>query len=222
MTARRRRGALMLSLSLACGGLAASEVKSRSAAALQQVGTPVTVVTVRKDLKPGTELTAKLLATRTVPAKYAPPDALTDEQTAIGLRTAGALSSGAYVTAGALDTQGADPEEARAGPGKGERAIELKVAAAQGIAPGARVDVVVTTQRRTTLALEDVELLALGQADDADPGQEPTVQATLRVTLREAVYLTAAHNFAREVRLLPRSPGDSRRAGALEFEGGAL
>lgn len=216
MTARRRRGALMLSLSLACGGLAASEVKSRSAAVEQQVGVPVTVVTVRKDLKPGTELTAKLLATRVVPARYAPPDALTDAQAAVGLRTAGALGKGAYLTAGALDTQGADPEEARSGPGKGERAIELKVMTAQGIAPGARVDVVVTTERRTTLALEDVELLSLRAGDDA------TTQATLRVTVREAVYLTAAQNFAREVRLLQRSPGDSRRAGALEFDGGAL
>ena len=221
MTARRRRGALMLSLSLACGGLAASEVKSRSAAVEQQVGTPVTVVTVRKDLKPGTTLSAKLLATKVIPAKYAPPDALTDARTAIGLRTAGALSRGTYVTAGALDTNGDEPE--RGGPGKGERAIELKVAAVQGIAPGARVDIVVTTQKRTTLALEDVELLALEQDGGAtDPGQEATMQATLRVTLKEAVYLTAAHNFAREVRLLPRSPGDTRRAGALEFDGGSL
>jgi pilus assembly protein CpaB len=216
MTARRRRGALMLSLSLACGGLAASQVRSRSAAVEQQVGAPVTLVTVRKDLKPGTKLAAKLLATRSVPARYAPPDALTDAQTAIGLRTAGALSAGAYVTAGALDTQGADPEDARTGPGKGERAIELKVAAAPGTAPGARVDVVITTERRTTLALEDVELLALRAGDGG------ATQATLRVTVREAVYLTAAQNFAREVRLLPRTPGDGRRAGALEFDSGSL
>jgi hypothetical protein len=33
------------------------------------------------------------------------------------------------------------------------------------------------------------------------------------VTLRQAVYLTAAQNFAREVRLLPRPPGDRRRLG---------
>ena len=33
------------------------------------------------------------------------------------------------------------------------------------------------------------------------------------MTLRQAVYLTAAQNFAREVRLLSRPPGDSRRAG---------
>jgi pilus assembly protein CpaB len=32
------------------------------------------------------------------------------------------------------------------------------------------------------------------------------------VTLRQAVYLAAAQSFARELRLLPRSPGDHGRA----------
>jgi pilus assembly protein CpaB len=31
------------------------------------------------------------------------------------------------------------------------------------------------------------------------------------VTLRQAVYLTAAQSFAREIRLLPRAPGDRAR-----------
>jgi pilus assembly protein CpaB len=220
MTAKRRRGALMLSLALASGGLAASQVRSRTAAVEQQVGTPVTVVTAKQAIEPGTRLTPKLLATRSVPASFAPPDALTDPRTAQGLRTAGALEPGAYVTAGVLDIGKADPEDAQSGPGRGERAVQLKVAAVQGLAPGARVDVVVSTTHRSTLALENVELIAI--SDDESPSGEPATQATLRVTVREAVYLTAAHNFAREIRLLPRAPGDERRAGALEFDGGSL
>jgi hypothetical protein len=40
------------------------------------------------------------------------------------------------------------------------------------------------------------------------------------VTLRQAVYLTAAENFGREVGLLVRPPGDrSRSAGAETSEG---
>ena len=35
--------------------------------------------------------------------------------------------------------------------------------------------------------------------------------ASLRVTLRQAVYLAAAQSFARELRLLPRAAGDRRR-----------
>jgi hypothetical protein len=34
------------------------------------------------------------------------------------------------------------------------------------------------------------------------------------VTVRQAVYLTAADNFGREIRLLVRPPGDHSTAGA--------
>ena len=37
---------------------------------------------------------------------------------------------------------------------------------------------------------------------------------TLRVTLRQAVYLAAAQTFARDVRVLPRAAGDRRRGAA--------
>ena len=42
------------------------------------------------------------------------------------------------------------------------------------------------------------------------------------MTLRQAVYLTAAQNFAREVRLLPRPPGDRSRAGRAAVSAGGL
>jgi pilus assembly protein CpaB len=76
--------------------------------------------------------------------------------------------------------------------------------------PGGRVDVLVTTGRngspgRTRLALQDVQLLAARPAADDNAGK---LVATLRVTVRQAVYLTAAQNFAQEVRLLPRPAGD--------------
>ncbi len=85
---------------------------------------------------------------------------------------------------------------------------------------GSRVDVVVSTEAgagggRTFVALADVELLALradpagGYAEaDAEGAAAPSALATLRVTLRQAVYLTAADNFGREIRLLARPPGD--------------
>ena len=46
--------------------------------------------------------------------------------------------------------------------------------------------------------------------------------ATLRVTMRQAVYLTAAQNFAREVRLLSRPAGDRSRAGRAAVTAGGL
>jgi hypothetical protein len=54
---------------------------------------------------------------------------------------------------------------------------------------------------------------AYGGADDEAP-EANTALATLRVTLRQAVYLTAADNFGREIRLLVRPPGDRSTTGA--------
>jgi pilus assembly protein CpaB len=224
----RRRGVLMLSLALASGGLAASEVRSRTAAVEQQVGPLVPVVTARVHVDPGSRLEPSQLTVAQVPAAYAPPDALADPAELDGLRTGGALEPGSYVTPSALATAADDDAEPGNGLGRGERAIELTVAGAQALGglagPGARVDVLVTTEARggasgrTQLALEDVELLALRAGDEAvTPADKPGgATATLRVTLKQAIYLTAAQSFAREIRLLPRAPGDRRRMGPLE------
>jgi len=67
---------------------------------------------------------------------------------------------------------------------------------------------------RTTMALAGAGLLQVEPTSGSrDPAGGPTALATLRVTLRQAIYLTAADNFAREIRLLPRPPGDHARAG---------
>jgi pilus assembly protein CpaB len=42
------------------------------------------------------------------------------------------------------------------------------------------------------------------------------------VTLKQAVYLSAAENFAREVRLLPRPPGDRDRGRSHAVTAGDL
>ena len=95
------------------------------------------------------------------------------------------------------------------------------------------MDVVVSTEAsgsdgaggHSFVALADVELLALRDAGMASPygsGGETADEAaaadnavaTLRVTLRQAVYLTAADNFGREIRLLVRPPGDRSRTSA--------
>ena len=68
----------------------------------------------------------------------------------------------------------------------------------------------------TELALEDVEVLAArpAPAGARDDGGE-RVAATLRVSVRDAVYLAAAQSFARELRLLPRAAGDAGAAGPI-------
>jgi pilus assembly protein CpaB len=83
------------------------------------------------------------------------------------------------------------------------------------------VDVLVTREGSgderggsTTLALEDVEVLAAGPAPQTGAANDsglPRVSLELRVSVRQAVYLAAAQSFARELRVLPRAAGDRRR-----------
>jgi len=238
--ARRRRGLLLLSLALACGGIAAAQVGGKVRAVEARTGRLLPVVVAARDLPAGRKLGSRDLIVREVPARYVPPDAVAAPGDAVGAKPAGALSRGAYVTAGAL----ARSERGTGGGGglrRGERAVEVPVAGGAPLSeaggPGSRVDVVVSTEPRsgggrTFLALENVELLALNGATATAPDKAPdaggggsagaaTATATLRVTLRQAVYLTAAQNFAREVRLLPRPNGDRGRAGraAVTAEG---
>jgi len=225
---RRRRALLMLALALACGWLAASDVRSREHRLRAGLGPLAGAVVARSDLRPGERLAGRDLALRRVPARFLPPDALASSADAAGLRAAVAIPRGGYVTASALGSpDGAATASGAASLAPGERALDVLVSntsAAELGGPGARVDVLVTTGRngspgRTRLALQDVQLLAARPAADDNAGK---LVATVRVTVRQAVYLTAAQNFAREVRLLPRAPGDRRRAGRLVASGGGL
>jgi pilus assembly protein CpaB len=223
---RRRRGFVLLALALACGALAASEVGSRVSEVEGRIGVPVPVVVAARDIEPGAELARGDMRISHVPQRFAPPDAPTSPDQAVGLRTAGPVATGSPITAGVV---GAAPGEDPGALRRGERAVDVTVAGGGALletaAPGARVDVLVSTDPgdgpgSSFLALEDVELLAVapgagtGAPLDGDlPTGAAAAVATLRATLRQAVYLTAAQSYAREIRLLPRPPGDRRRIG---------
>ncbi len=124
------------------------------------------------------------------------------------------IPRGAYVVASDLAAPSAGTVA------RGERAVEIVASGSPKlVSPGARVDVLVTREDRgTRLALQDVEVLAAraAPAADQDASGAARVAATLRVTVKQAVFLTAAQSFAREVRLLPRAPGDAKLAGPVE------
>jgi pilus assembly protein CpaB len=217
---RRRRAAVLLGLALVLGGLAASDVAQREAAVRAQLGPPVEVVVARSALPAGRVLTARDLALRRVPARYAPAGGASVPETLIGRRLAAAVPQGAYLGAGQI---AAEPEVVGPPVRKGERAAEVVgLGAPDLVVPGARVDVLVTRDgdggaaAGTELALEDVEVLAVRATSGAAGEQDAErVAATLRVSVRDAVYLAAAQSFAREVRLLPRAAGDRARTGQV-------
>src|SRR5206468_12883701 len=188
----------------------------------REVGPLVPVVAARGDIAAGAKIDVSRLVVREVPQRFVPPDTLASPGDAVGLRAQTAVPAGGYITQGTLDRgpgTGRDP----AGLRPGERALETAVAGGQALAgavPGTRVDVLVTTEHRSFLALEDVELLGIRQGAEGDSGGKSL--ATLRVSLRQAVYLTAAQSFAREIRLLPRAAGEARGGQGLSVSASAL
>ena len=223
---RRRHAALLLGLALVLGALAASDVARRESALRAELAPLVDVVVAREPLEAGKRVRAGDLAQRSVPARFAPAGAVgVVPELLIGRRLAVPVPAGGPI--GPLLLEPAAPP-AGAGIARGQRAAEVLASAAPGtVVAGARVDVLVTRDRgagagATELALQDVEVLAARQAEppgDAARRSGPAVAATLRVSVRQAVYLAAAGSFAREVRLLARAPGDRGRVGALSARG---
>jgi pilus assembly protein CpaB len=211
---------VLLGLALVLGGLAASDVARRESAVRARLGPAVDVIVARADIAAGRPVEATDLAVRRVPARYAPVGAARVPETLIGQRLAAPVPRGGYLGAAML---AAEPGVAGPPVGKGERAAEVVALGARSlVVAGARVDVLVTRDgdagaaAGTELALEDVEVLAARAAPAAardEAGER--VAATLRVPVRDAVYLAAAQSFARDIRLLPRAAGDRERSGTI-------
>ena len=221
---RRRRAAVLLGLALLLGTLSATHMARREAALRAQLGPMAEVVVARDDLAAGHTLELSDLGVRSLPARYAPPGEPVFAAALAGHKLAVPVPKGGAVSAELLQRRPQTPESAIR---RGQRAVDVvATGSAQAVVAGAHVDVLVTTERRdraggaTRVALEDVEVLAArapAQAEDAEKGR---VDATLRVTAAQAVYLAAAQSFARDLRLLTRAPGDRRRIGNLAVDDG--
>jgi pilus assembly protein CpaB len=204
---RRRRAALLLGLALVLGALAASDVARRERALREQAGPAVETLVASAPLAAGRRIEPGDLAVRRVPERFA-PGAVAVPDLLVGRRLAVDVPAGAP-----LDVHLLERAALAAGPviRRGERAAEVVARGSpELVLDGVRVDVVVTRERSTELALEDVEVLA---ARPAREGEGRQVAATLRVTVPQAVYLAAASTYATEIRLLVRAPGDRAATG---------
>jgi len=216
---RRRRALVLGGLALVLGGLAAFNVAGREAALERRVGGLVDVVVAHKPIRAGQRVPERALAIRRVPERFAPRGTTGDPQQLVGQRARLPIAAGTDLSAAMV---GDDARPAGPPIGRGERIAQVvALAPPQLVLAGSHVDVLVTPEPRgdrpgeALLALEDVEVIAATElsGDDAPakgaPG--PRVAAALRVTVRQAVYLAAAQDFARELRLLPRGGGDRSR-----------
>lgn len=237
---RRRRAVALTVLSVLLGALAVSDVAGREAALDRRIGPTVPVVVARVDLPVGAAMTARTLAIREVPARFAPAAAYRRPGQLRGLKTVAAIPAGTDLTAPllrdpvAVAAQDAAANDA-AGQGllrPGQRVAEIVARGdARLLGAGSRIDLLVTREGAdgdgdTRLALQDAEVLAAAPAPQSDSGGGrgdggPRVQLSLRVTLEQAVALAAAQNFAKELRVLVRADGDHRRsAGSLRATDG--
>jgi pilus assembly protein CpaB len=222
---RRRRALLLGGLALVLGGLAASNVAGREAALERRIGGLVDVVVSRERIAAGKRIRASMLAIRRVPRRFVAAGTTAVPQALVGRRAAVDIPADADLTAGMVGGDGAGPT----GPpvARGERIASVTaLGSPELIVPGTRVDVLVTPEPpggaagEAVLALEDVEVVAAAAASaSAAPSASkstagPRVAASRRATLRQAVYLAAAQDFARELRLLPRASGDRARGRA--------
>jgi pilus assembly protein CpaB len=231
----RRRAAAMLGASAVCAGLAVSAVDRYAGEVEAQVGSPVPVLVASRDIPPGRVLTtagaAASLAERRVPQRFAPPGALRSRADAVGLEAVSGLAAGDYV--GERQLQPPRRERGRVRWSGDARLVEVAIAGARTLAdvlrPGSIVDVLITTDRdrapHTFLALQRVPVVGFDSGAGATLGGEDGAadgRVTLRATLRQAALLTAADNFAREVRVVPRAAGDNRRLGPVSIPAAGL
>jgi Flp pilus assembly protein CpaB len=176
------------------------------------------VLVARAALPPGLliddVIASEVLAPAPVPAGLGLAGLLSSPSEAVGRRTAAPVAAGEPLTQAAL---GGAPGSGPAALAAGERAVAVPlsaVAGAGGLSPGARVDVVASTGEgpagRTRVVVADAEVLVTAPAP-AEGGLGGAGEALLRVTTAQALRVTAALNFAREVRLLTR-PGDEAAA----------
>ncbi len=150
---------------------------------------------------------ADALAPAAVPGGLGLAGLIASADAALGRRTVAPVAAGEPLTQAAL---GGAPGTGAAPLAPGERAVAVPLSAAAGaggLSAGARVDVVASSGEglagRTRVVVADAEVIA---TTEAPPEGElgGAGEALLRVTAAQALRVTAALNFAREVRLLAR------------------
>ncbi|MGD9696826.1 MAG: RcpC/CpaB family pilus assembly protein [Thermoleophilia bacterium] len=205
---RGRRGGLWMALA-GLAGVIAVVVTLRSGGSSEPTGRVLVAGTaLPAGLLLDADAVAEVLVPAPVPADLGLPGLIRDPAEAVGRRVAAPIAAGEPVTQAVL---GGAPDSAPRPLAVGERTVAVPLSAAggtaAGVGAGARVDVVASSGEglagRSAIVVSDAEVLAVAQAAPGVDGVAAD-EALLRVTAAQALRVTAALNFSREVRLLVR------------------
>ncbi|MSO44218.1 MAG: hypothetical protein EXQ74_02735 [Thermoleophilia bacterium] len=174
------------------------------------------VLVARREIPPGTLIdeteAAASLAVASLPANLGLRGLISRADQAIGRRVVAVISVGEPLTQASL---GGDPAVAPEPLALGERAVPVPLRSAGGpaIAPhtGARVDVLASDGEgltgRTRIVVRNAEVFGV-VAPDPEAGGDGGGSLVLRLTMAQALDVTRALDFAREVRVVTRPAGE--------------
>lgn len=186
----------------------------------------VSVVTAAVDIPRNTVVKEEMLSKTQISKTYAQAGAIKEAEEAVGKVTNAKIFRGQQVLTKALTGPGDKDAGLALTIPKGKRAVTVAVNEVSGLngllMPGDRVDVAATLDfkgtdgggeiNQTSIILQNVQVLAVGKALDADAQtwaekQDTETTATLAVTPKEAQPLIMASEKG-TIRLLLRYPAD--------------
>jgi pilus assembly protein CpaB len=227
----RQRQGLLLVVVAAAGMVAVfALIASYVANVSKQVGPKVNVLVLSSPVAQYQPLSPNEMAERSVPAKWAPPNALHDPSEAAGLVAGAQLPRGTELEAGMLVA----PPALR----PGEREIAVMVDPETGVAgqvsPGSVVDIIATFQANNSIPgsknsakviVAGAHVLSVGTpvatggstggggggASPSSPGASgnAAVPVTFALTPQQVLQVSYAESFAQRVRLSLVAPGTS-------------
>lgn len=203
--AGRRVALSLFALAILAGAVAAWLVQREVSAVAAASGAPTAVLVAAAPIESGRRIDAdtvgEVATIVEIPAKFAPPDALSDAADVAGLRAETSIPLGGYLTRSAFSRgTGGGGYELR----RGERAISIDVSPAPDGAepvPGSVVDLVASGiggAPESRVLIAGAEVLAASTTADS------TARLTVRVAAAQVPTVVRADVFAREVRAVIR------------------
>jgi len=221
MNPRQRKGVLLLILAgFGAVGVFAI-ISSYVSSVREQVNPTTTAIQLKRSIEPQADITRDAYETVQIPRRWAPREALLQEDELAGQVAVSKLPRGAFLQRGMVEP------EPQLAPGQRELAIlvDAETGVAGKVVPGSIVDIVATFSANNDGAVADSQIvvnnarvIAVGQprAHGADPRNQqadPTqvVPITFALSVNQTLFLTYAESFAQEVRLALTRKGDDSK-----------